>query len=168
MRLKPSYFIIHILFCLLLLADAMVFPHRSKTVTLTGVNAKLTYARRTRYYNYFIYTTDGCKYEVGEGIYSNLDKGDTVTISSSIIFHMPLQIAYRNDGSMHTYAMGQLSTKDSEKYVLIICIVISLIALIMYYVNPSALSQIFFVLPLLSFAMSLVAFLFVMIEVWSV
>jgi hypothetical protein len=158
----------NILLCCILLGDAFILPGNSKTVTVSDFYTKLTKAKRTSYYNYFIYTSDGSKYEVIESLYEKLSVTDSVKIFSSLILNMPMKIHYWRDGQHSFSKVGQLHTKPTEKNGLLISLSISVIVLIIHLIRPLKRNSPIVALQLISFGTSFTVFLFVIIEVLSI
>lgn len=89
-------------------------------------------------------------------------------IYSSFILSMPVKISYSKNNSPYQREIGQLNTKESEKIVLIISLIISLVVFITQYRSSSKISKALLGLQLISFAMLLVVSLFVIIEIFSI
>ncbi len=168
MKASLFYVSLNILVCLILLGDAFEFTPNVKNVSINEINSKLTRAKRTTYYNYFIYTSDNCKYEIPRNIYEDLKVSDSVSISSSLIFKMPLKLSYRKDDKVFVYDIGQLQTKKSEKYGLIISIALSFLALLFLLTMPNKYYNIYKLFIIFPIVITIVVFLFIVIEVLSV
>ncbi len=167
MRINKTVLIINILLCAILLGDAFVFPNKVKTVVLTDFSSKHTRARHTSYWNYFIHTSDNCKYEVSQGLYDALKQNDTIQVFSSRLIGMPVRINFNIDNEKHYGNIGELHTQDSEAAGLIISIVFSLIVLVLELTNRTKSKgvKLYFPLYLLAIAMSAVLLIFIIIEV---
>ena len=159
---------VNILLCAVLLADALALPTTAKMVTLTDFGSKLTRAKRMSYYNYFIYTSDDCKYEVPETVFENLSVNDSVKIFSSLIFKMPIEIHYWRNDQHYADKMGQLNTKKVERVLLIISILISAVVFMIQLIRPFKRTNPLFMLQIIAFGTSFTIFLFVIIEVCSI
>ena len=166
MKINLRTFIgLNIILCSVLLGDAFILPGKVKTVLLTEFSSKLTRAKRTSYYNYFIYTSDNCKYEVTENLYENLRINDSVQILSSPIIKMPIEIHYWKNDQQYSSKIGQLNTNKSEKIGLIISLIISIILFLVQSLTAFNRLSPFFALQIIAFGTSFTVFLFVIIEV---
>jgi hypothetical protein len=159
---------LNIVLCCVLLTDAFVLPTNNKTVTLSDFSSKLTRAKRVSYYNYFIYTSDDCKYEVSETVFENLRVKDSVKIFSSLIFKMPIEIHYWRDDLQYASKIGQLNSKKAEEVGLIVSLLISAIVFIIQVVRPIKKTNLLFLLQIIAFGTSFTIFLFVVIEIFSI
>lgn len=159
---------LNIMFCVILLGDAFILPSNSKTVAINKFGSKYSTAELTNYYNYFIYTSDDCKYEVNKGVFDDLKASDTIMIHSSSLLHMPVKISYSKNDKTHVRKIGQLNSQDHGRIGLIISLIISIIVFISQYIRSSKISQALLGLQLISFSMLIVVLLFVFIEIFSI
>ncbi len=159
---------INIGLCVLLLADGFLFSPKVKTVAITHFSSKLTNLKRDRYYNYFIHTSDNCKYEISEGLSDKLKMNDTVRIYSSPIIRMPRQLDYRQDTQELSAKIGQLSSKSSLPVGLIISLLISIITSLLQLAMRFKASQPLNAVEGIAFASSFTVLAFVMIEVFTI
>lgn len=169
MKLNLAFLGFNILLCTILLGDAFMLPANLKSVTTTQFESKLTRGKRGYYhYNYFIFTSDGCKYEVKERLYEELTVNDTIKIFSSPIINMPIKLQYTRNGSPILWKIGELHTQESEKVGLIISLIMSVILFVLQCIMPFQRSSIYFGIEIIAFATSLTVFLFIIIEVLSI
>jgi len=168
MKVNLSFIGFNILLCSILLGDAFIFPSKGKIVALTEFSSKLTRARRTSYFNYFIHTSDNCRYEISEILYDNLRVNDSVKIFSSPIIKMPIEIHYWRNGQHYSSKIGQLNSNESEKFGLIISLLISVIIFIVLSMKSFKKGSPIFALQIIAFGTSFTVFIFVIIEVFSI
>ncbi len=167
MRINLILVVVSFLVSSFLLVDGFILQPETRKVSISDLESKLTKVKRSSYYNFFIHTSDHYKYEVSEGIYLNLEIGDTAEISTSSILHMPLRISISIDDTKLTSNIGELSAKKSEKIGLMISLALSIAALILYYSQPSKSSSFLIMIQLASFIIMITVSIFVLIELLS-
>lgn len=160
--------ILVILLAGILLLDAFVIPGKKVSTTIAGLDSKYTETKGSSYTNYFVITSKLNKYEVSERVYSDLEEKDSIFISSSRLFQMPLRIQYNKEGQFFSWAIGQLSSKTSLRYGLLWGMLLMLISLMPFLNKPGINTRIKIILTGLGISTVAVVMLFVLIELLSI
>jgi hypothetical protein len=168
MQISKTVLLLNIVLCAILLGDAFVFPAKIKTVVLMRFSSKVTNAENTSYRNYFIHTSDKCKYEVSKSINDALKYNDTIKIFSSKLIGMPVGIQFKSDNEDTFRNIGQLPTKKSQVYLLIISIMLSIIVLLLELLNRSMNNYVYFPLYFITLGMTVLVLLFIIIELFMI
>jgi hypothetical protein len=119
-----------------MLSDGYFLPGRHKSVIVERKLNKYTSLRAQHYYNYFIITSDSCKYEVDSELFAVLAIDDSVAIISSRLLHMPLSLHYFRNNKDHFCNIGQLRTYTAERIAIILCFSITTILIALFLIKP--------------------------------
>lgn len=164
MKINRKILIANILICSIILADLFVFTPRSKAVLINRFSNKYTHTKGARHYNYFIHTSDNCKYEVSQELYNSLQENDTIKIYTSPVINMPLSLQYHNNGLQYSVNTGQLRKENAPAIALLISLAISLGLLLPAFINKRKNEEPAFVLQLLSVMLTVIVLAVIVFE----